>query len=314
MNYIDQEIVVQGTEDERPGISVGFGGKLFRQIERTVQPCVRMALTGRSAQVGQPPKWLQAAWDVRATEFSRRGSDTVIHMRVPMLGDAAPKVFEQKQLWDNSVKPDETALELLGKLVHDVSEQAINSDSYDGHMLTRLAGWNGLLKSRISTIILPTNGISSSNSMLNGSVVANARSLSNRIPAERQVRVVGRIDMVRHSTRSMGLRLDDGSEARCSVVNEDIGDLGNLLNKEVTILGKAVYRPSGTVFRLDVEQVLETTEGRGQFSQVPLPMEIQPRDERRAQTPRTGVAVIFGTWPGDETDEDMVEALAELHR
>ena len=314
MNYIDQEIVVQGTEDERPGISVGFGGKLFRQIERTVQPCVRMALTGRSAQVGQPPKWLQAAWDLRATEFSRRGSDTVIHMQVPKLGEAAPQVFEQKQLWDASVQPEETALELLGKLVQDVSEQATNSDSYDGHMLTRLVGWNGLLESRIRTIVLPTTGINSPNSMLDVSVVANARSLSNRIPAERQVRVVGRIDMVRHSTRSMGLRLDNGNEVRCAVVNEDIGDLGNLLNKEVTILGKAVYRPSGTVFRLDVQQVLETTAGRGQFSQVPLPMEIKPRNERIAQTPRTGVAAIFGTWPGDETDNDLIEALAELRR
>ncbi len=113
MNYVDQEIVVQGAEDESPGVGVAFGGKLFRQIERTVQPCVRMALTGRSAQVGQPPKWLQAAWDVRATGFSRRGSDMVIHLSVPKLGDAAPKVFEQQRLWDEAVKPDETALELM---------------------------------------------------------------------------------------------------------------------------------------------------------------------------------------------------------
>src|SRR5258706_5064588 len=35
MNYVDQEIVVQGAEDESPGVGVAFGGKLVRQIERT---------------------------------------------------------------------------------------------------------------------------------------------------------------------------------------------------------------------------------------------------------------------------------------
>jgi predicted nucleic acid-binding protein len=114
VNYIEQEIVVQGAEDENPGVGIGLGSKLFRQIERTVQPCVRMALTGRSAQVGQPPKWLQAAWDVRAMGFSRRGSDTVIHLSVPKLGDAAPKAFEQQTLWDDAVKPDETAIDVAG--------------------------------------------------------------------------------------------------------------------------------------------------------------------------------------------------------
>jgi hypothetical protein len=314
VNYVEQEIVVQGAEDESPGVSVVFGWKLFRQIERTVQPCVRMALTGRSAQVGQPPKWLQVAWDVRATGFSRRGSDVVIHLSVPRLGDAAPKVFEQKTLWDDAVKPDETALELMGKLVSDVREQASNSDSYDAPMLTRLTGWNGLLESKIRTVILPTVGSQQTTSILDESVVASAMVLNSRIPVERQVRVVGTIDMVRYSTRSMGLRLDGGDEVRCAVVNEDFSELREYLNKEVTVLGKAVYRPSGSVLRLDVEQILETTVGRGQFSQVPLSMEIKPKTERRMQTMKTGVAAVFGTWPGEETDTELLKALSELRR
>jgi hypothetical protein len=314
VNYVEQEIVVQGAEDESPGVAVSLAGKLLQQIERTVQPCVRMALTGRSAQVGKPPKWLQAAWDVRATSFSRRGPDTVLHLSVPKLGDAAPKVFDQQTLWDLAVKPDETALELMGKLVHDVREQVANSDSYDAPMLSRLTSWRGLFESKIRTVILPAKGVDFSNSRLDEIVVDGAKALSNRIPAARQVRVVGKIDMVRYSTRSMGLRLDGGDEVRCAVVNEELGELREYLNKEVTVLGKAIYRPSGSVLRLDVEQVLETTAGRGHFSQVPLSMEIKPRVERRAQTSRIGVAAMFGTWPGDETDEELLEALADLRR
>ncbi len=314
MNYVEQEIVVQGAVEESPGVGIGFGGKLFRQIERTVQPCVRMALTGRSAQVGQPPKWLQAAWDVRATEFSRRNSDIVIHLRVPTLGDAAPKVFEQQTLWDSDVKPDETALELMGKLIQDVRGQVANSDSYDAPMLRHLSGWDGLLKSRIRTVILPNKGENAPKSVLDESVVHGAMVLSRKIPSARQVRVVGRIDMVRYSTRSMGLRLDDGNEVRCAVVNEELNELREFLNKEVTVLGKAIYRPSGSVLRLDIEQILETTAGREQFSQVPLSMETGLRVERRLQTSKNGVSAVFGSWPGDESDEELLAGLAELRR
>jgi hypothetical protein len=313
VNYVEREIVVQGAEDENPGIAVAFGGLLFRQIERTVQPCVRMALTGRSAQVGQPSRWLQAAWDVRATGFSRQGLNTIVHLALPKLGDAAPKAFDQRKLWEKSLDPDETALELMGKLVADVRDQVANSDTYDGPMLQRLTGWHGLLQSKVKTVLIPS-GSPSSPSILDDSVVADARLLNSRIPDPRQIRVVGRIDMVRHSTRSMGLRLDDQNEIRCAVVNEGITDLGAYLNKEVTILGKAIYRPSGSVLRLDVEQVLDTTVGREQFSTVSPSLEGTKKLERKIQTPRTGISAVFGSWPGEESDEELLSALAELRR
>ena len=297
-----------------PGLAISLGGKLLRQIERTVQPCVRMALTGRSAQVGQPPRWLQAAWDIRALEFSRRGADIVMHLSVPKLGEAAPRVFEQQTLWQAAVTPDETALELMGKLVHDVHGQVANSDSYDGPMLTRLSGWKELLETKIRTVVLPNSGVNSLSSSLDRSVVNEAMALSNRIPAPRQARIVGRIDMVRISTRSMGIKLDNGEEIRCAVVSEEIGELNAYLDRELTLLGKLIYRPSGSVLRLDVEQVLDTTVGRGQFSQLPVSMETTFKQERRAQTSKTGLASVFGSWPGDESDEELLAGLTELRR
>jgi hypothetical protein len=119
---------------------------------------------------------------------------------------------------------------------------------------------------------------------------------------------------VRYSTRSMGLRLDNGEEVRCAVVNEEVSELRDYLNKEVTVLGKAVYRPSGTVLRLDVEQILDTTVGRAQFSSVPSSLEAKPRSERRVQGTKTGVAAMFGTWPGNETETELLAALTELRQ
>lgn len=311
MNYIQQEIVIRGAAEDGPGAGVHLAGSIFREIAKTVRPCVRMALTGRSASVGKPPLWLQQAWNVRAVGFSRRDEDVVFQMSSPTLGDAAPKVFEQTSFWDDAVRADETALDLMGKLVHDVTARQANSDSYDESMLTTLTAWDGLFQSKIKAVILPSR-VDPHSTALDLRVVSNARELSRRIPCPRQVRIVGTVDMVRHSTRSLGLRLGNGDEIRCAVVTDDIATLGELLNREVTVLGKAVYRPSGTVLRVDVEAILNTTVGRDQFSYVPLSFEHRLKPEPRLQTKRTGIAALFGTWPGEETDSELLARLSEL--
>jgi hypothetical protein len=311
VDYVDQEIVVRGTKGEGPGASIVTAGDLFQRIADTVRPCVRMALTGRSTRVGTPPSWLKIACDVRALGFERRDTDLILKFGVPRLGDAAPKAFEQGLLFESSVQQSETALDLMGSMIRDVKDRKAESNTYDEAMLTSLVHWNSLLKTRIKTVVLPKREGESA-SVLDEDVLAGAASLNSRIPEPRQVRVVGHIDMVRYSTRALGLRLANGDEVRCSVVNEDIGDLRGFGNRDVTVLGKAIYRPSGTVLRLDVEAILDTTVGREQHSSVPIPFETRQLVERRPQSAKSGVAAIFGSWPGEETDEELQAALAEL--
>jgi hypothetical protein len=41
-------------------------------------------------------------------------------------------------------------------------------------------------------------------------------------------------------------------------------------------------------------------------------VDLDPRELRKPQGPRSGLAAIVGQWPGDETDEQVRAALAEL--
>jgi hypothetical protein len=154
----------------------------------------------------------------------------------------------------------------------------------------------------------------SSGAQLDETVVISAKALSSRIPAPRQIRLVGKIDMVRWSTRSLAIRAEDGTEYRCAVVGEDIGDLGQYGGREVTILGKAIYRPTGTVLRLDVQQILDTTVGREAYSEIPTSFEDRQDIERKKQTNRIGLTAVFGSWPGDESDEELLAGLADVRR
>jgi hypothetical protein len=82
--------------------------------------------------------------------------------------------------------------------------------------------------------------------------------------------------------------------------------------QEITVFGKAIYRPSGSLLRLDAEEILETTDGRMAFSSIPEALSKPFRTDRKLQTGKTGVAAFFGTWPGEETDGDLLTALGEL--
>ena len=118
--------------------------------------------------------------------------------------------------------------------------------------------------------------------------------------------------MVRHSTRSFGLVLDNGDEIRGVLIEGTFEVLQGYFGKDITVLGKAIYRPSGTLLRLDASEILPTAVGRRAFSKIP-PSLAQPRAPERRLTPsRSGVASFFGTWPGEETDRDLLEALEEI--
>jgi hypothetical protein len=120
--------------------------------------------------------------------------------------------------------------------------------------------------------------------------------------------------MVRHSTRSFEVLLANGDPVRGVLVDGTSEALQKHFGKEITVLGRAIYRPSGSLLRLDASEILESTEGREAFSVVPSSFVAQAPLERKPQTAKSGVSAFFGIWPGEETDEELMAALAELRR
>ncbi len=138
---------------------------------------------------------------------------------------------------------------------------------------------------------------------------------AERKPQPRQTRVTGVLDVIRHSTHSFSLKLEDRIEVRGVVkTREQIEELKKFLGKKLLVLGRAVYRTSGKLLRIDAEG-FETGEGQPLlFAKVPqaratrpTPVRIEPSSRQRQ-----GVPAFFGTWPGEETDEDFERMLAEL--
>ncbi len=313
MNYVEQELVLHTDQPFGRQVPLFLSSGLLRNLQATTKPCVRMAFEGTSSSVGATPGWLDRAIDIRTLGFSEREGNTILHLSAPELGEAAPKLFEQESLFPGVALSSDTALDLVGKTVREVRREDLSSDFYDRSLLQRIGSWRRLLERDLNSLDFPVSQRSVFGHVtLDSAVIASAKRLSDKTPTPRQVRVVGKLDMVRHSTRSFELLLSSGAPVRGVLVDGSTEDLQKHFGNEVTLLGKAVYRPSGSLLRLDASAILATSVGKSAFSEIPLPFSSPRRVDRKLQSPKSGVAAFFGSWPGEETDDELMEALAGI--
>lgn len=127
-------------------------------------------------------------------------------------------------------------------------------------------------------------------------------------PATRQrVRLEGILDAVQASDSSFLLRLDDGSTLRGRLVGRPIKGLANLLGRRLLIFGTGRLGASGELEEVEVDSYMPN-DGQLWFvnpDELPQSDEVQAEMGKRFKT-------IIGTWPGDETDEQIEQALREM--
>src|SRR5260370_38936653 len=134
----------------------------------------------------------------------------------------------------------------------------------------------------------------------------------------RQVRLAGVLDMIRHSTRSFSLRVESGEEVRGVMEStESLERLREFFGKPILVLGRAVYRPSGRLLRVDALALEEGAGAPAVFAKAPPPQTTRPLASGRfrpSEAGKRGVAAFFGTWPGDETDGELEAMVREVRR
>lgn len=91
--------------------------------------------------------------------------------------------------------------------------------------------------------------------------------------------------------------------------------LAELFGTRVVVSGRAVFRPSGTLLRLEARHIDVADERASVWEQMPRPLfeAAEPGTSYRVrQEPSSGLAAIMGKWPGDETDEEIAAILEHL--
>jgi len=278
---------------------------------------VGMGFRSSSRSRGRRPAWMQRAADVRFVAISAGTEDsTLLHFTAPRFGEVAEEVYRQGQLFAPPPNQNDTAFDIMGDMVTDVASRLRDSDRFDVGVLQRLERFKepvfhhgvddiSFLGGRLHADSPPT---------INQHLADIATSLYQETPNPVRARVTGHLDMVRASDKVFVLILKDSQQVRGIWLGDSPAPLRDHLDQDVVVNGMVAYRPSGLVLRIDAETIDVATSGDDVFSKLPAPAGLTLRKFHllQPQTAVTGMKAVFGKWPSDETDEEILRTLAEV--
>lgn len=290
----------------------GLLGALLVQIPDSLRDAVRMGFLHSSRAAGRLSRALKAASEVRFAGCSSTSGDfTDVCFELPVFGETAPELFAQGQLWDDGPRPESTAFDLLGDAVIDIGASRANSDHFDKPLLSRVSRFGTLFRRGLRQVALIGEGLRTV-AQISPGVVESAHQLSRRTPASRRVRVTGKLDLLGASQGVMKLHLRPGEIVTALWTGEgDIEQFKSLFNADVVLEGTGVFRPSGTLLRVEADAVAPATTHDEFFREVPKSLELPDYDSvLKVRTgERSAYHRILGVIPAEESDEEFAAAV-----
>lgn len=290
-------------------------GPVLTHLHDTLQDAVRMGFMHSSQARGRIPKGIKAAADVRYIGHSQADDNaTLLRFEVSPFGDVAADLFKQTRLWDDMPTPDQTAFELLGAALDDIGTRREDSNRFDPGLLRRIARYKIIFRRGLSRIVLP-DVASPRPSQFDAAVIDAAHALSDATPQSRRVRVNGRLDLMGVSQGVIKIHVVGGAVVTALWESkEPIDELRSLLNRDVICEGVGVFRPSGTLLRIDADAIAAAGAGDAGFAVVPRAVKVG--DINRQLLLKSGedsaYRELLGSIPPEESDEDFAAAIEAM--
>ena len=287
---------------------------MLSSLEGTLLDAVRMGFLHSSRARGRVPNSLHAAADARFLGHTGEDGATLLRFEVPTFGSVAAELFQQRLLWDDGPKPEETAFELFGAALHDVAVRRTESNSFDPGLLRRIRTYQRVLTRGVELITLPDTN-AARRGQIDTDVVIAASELWAVTPPSRRVRVTGRLDVMGASQGVLKLNVRPGEIVTALWEGEQpVESLREYFNRDVVVEGLAIFRPSGSMLRIDADAIVAASSDDEFFRGIPTGT-VQ-RDYHKLARLKVGdksaYAQLRGSLTGEESDEEFEAALATL--
>ena len=275
----------------------------------------RFAVEGESVRKGPRPAWLDSACAVEITGLT--AGSAVIEMEAPTLQEVDAVKFGddgQRSFFEEIDQGfgDQTAVDLFGEVLASVVERDADEVVADRALLdtcarfARIAG-DGIdgvrldgLRGRVEPLVISRDH------------VPQIELLRDETPSPQAARVAGTLDTISASRSDVILKLKDGTKVPARMEDHNPDALRALFGKAVVVSGMAHYRPSGRLLMVDVEAIGVAGAGDHLFDAAPVARKRLPVAAPVVQDDSSGVSAFFGTWPGEESEKELLEALQAI--
>jgi hypothetical protein len=313
---VERKVVMRGPAVRHKGSLPSAAGAVLLRLENSLRGTVDVAFRKSSAP-GWRQAWLRLAGEVEFQEARRTGTEEMtLCFAAPLFFDVARSYYGQPALFDDGPCPEDTAFDVLADAIGDVMACRTDSDKYDLGLLRRFHRFGRtVFQKGVAELELPGRRSSQAGPCrVSAAFAANAERLYLQTPEPTRVRIAGRLDMIQASTLAFALLLPGGQRIRGIWKGRDFDTLKALVNTDVAASGLAIYRPSGSLLRVDADALTPQREGDLFFATVPAPSggRLDIRSLVRQQQNRGGMAAVWGQLPAEESDEAFLAAVAEM--
>jgi hypothetical protein len=273
---------------------------------------LRLAVEGTSVKRGRLPAWLSKSLDLKLTGV-KKGS-TVLAIEAPLLDETAKEQIRQQDFWYVVPRPNDTALTLLTRSVHDTTAEVLDSDAYDAGILESLLQFKSFLKSSAERVELRCMSRPKEHFKVGEQELTKIERLKAKTPAPRAFVVSGLFDVIEHNKKRFHLVLSNGESLLGTIDTEhlDIERMRQYWGKKVTIKGTVHFRPSGKPRLIEAQVIKPREPGEEVFEtlpQEPSQIEFVKLVRETAAAKNDWLKEVWGKWPGDEPIEDLLVAL-----
>ena len=302
---------VKGLRAERGEISSKELAKILLALCKTAESVTRLLSFGSGSRVGGNPSWLAESTNFTVTGLTQ--GSTVIQFKAPLLRETTKNISSPKDFWLNPPGLEDTALDLVAYSIEDAGNDNSTGEYYDGYVLEAMRKLGRLThKGEVRLELIP-QGLARGKFTWNKTVYQKLSNLMHSTPRPQTFIVSGRLDQTNYKGRYFYLSIDPNSKflGKLQSKSLDIEDLRQFWGKPVTIEGMVHFKVDGKPRIIEARKIGARSEGDELFEELP---EIHPlfskTEEIRAQS--FNIRDIFGTWPGDETIEELMATLKEL--
>lgn len=275
----------------------------------------RFAVDGKSSRKGPRPAWLEKVGRIEITGL--RAGSAVMDLEAPSLGEAAPDKFgdsQQGRLFeevDNSIA-QRSSVDIFAQVLSAALEDHTDELLADRSLLATCirfaeAAGTAFRGLQLDGLTGPRKTVT-----VTREDVARFERLYAGTPQPHAVRVCGQLDTISASSSHVLLTLPDRTKIPALLEDHDAATLKKLFGTQVAVSGMARFRPSGKLLLIDVESLSPARDADDLFCALPEAHATEPLAPLVDQDQTSGVSAFFGTWPGEETEDDLLQSLREL--
>ncbi|MFH0992140.1 MAG: hypothetical protein V1799_19230 [bacterium] len=312
MKKIKYIVSIKGLDTPQGSITFSALKHIINALSVGSERALRLVLEGESVKKGPIPEWLARSSDFVLTGV-RKGSTSLV-IQAPQLGDIAPEQIKQQDLWNEVPSPEDTALSILSKSVRDANRENYDSDRYDPGVLDALLECKRLLNGDDIQIKISSKERATEGFTLKRSAFDKIEALKLATPEPQAVLISGFFDMIQHSRRRFTLRMENNEVVRGKIDEGSfsVESMRDLWGKKVTIKGTMYYAASKKPRLIEAQVIVAQRAGDEILRDLKLPLQVSEVITHLHKESHQGiVSEIWGKWPGDESTEQILEALKE---